>query len=363
MMVVGPTGVGKSSLLNSLLCPARRTTEFEDCHFETGRGFVSVTKHLSHVLGPWLGEPEASAFVQVFDTAGLGDHGGLRDEDTLKSIIGMIISEPVQAILLVFKATDLRLSARIQRQLRTLEYILGPQLWDHVINVFTWWGFSSRDIKDRVRNCVKQRRLKFFGNLKKTRDHCHVVDFEAEKVEILREGFEKYLNVTKRIPHAFAHPLFNYENEDEKTIFYASAMTIYNTARNMSALQCDAHCQRKFEMALKSEKRTPYLLGRELQRVDSGQEINLACHLYLGMGNSTATEISWWHNSSLLTGNILVQDQILLDVIKESLLIIPNVTFAQAGNYGCSTTENGQVMKSLEVTVKVLPRKYRKYKL
>jgi len=34
MMVVGPTGVGKSSLLNSLLCPAKWTTEYEDCHFQ-----------------------------------------------------------------------------------------------------------------------------------------------------------------------------------------------------------------------------------------------------------------------------------------------------------------------------------------
>ena len=39
MMALGPTGVGKSSLLNALLCPATWTIDYEDCHFTTGNGF------------------------------------------------------------------------------------------------------------------------------------------------------------------------------------------------------------------------------------------------------------------------------------------------------------------------------------
>ena len=48
----------------------------------------------------------------------------------------------------------------------------------------------------------------------------------------------------------------------------------------------------------------------------------------------------------------------LLDVIKESRLIIPSATFSDAGTYKCSTIEGRRALKSLEVTVKVLPRKY-----
>ena len=97
-----------------------------------------------------------------------------------------------------------------------------------------------------------------------------------------------------------------------------------------------------------------------MQRFDAGEEIYLACHLYLGLGNSTRQDIKWWLNSSRLDRNIQVQDGdgVLFDVIKESRLIIPTATFGDAGTYQCSTTENGKVVKSQEVTVKVLTRKY-----
>ena len=106
------------------------------------------------------------------------------------------------------------------------------------------------------------------------------------------------------------------------------------------------------------------VLGPEVKSFEAGENIYLECHLNLGLGNSTTREIRWWHNSSLLKDqdiqerNIQVQDEILLDVIKESRLIIPNATFDDAGTYKCSTIEKRRVVKSLEVTVKVLPRKY-----
>ena len=363
MMVVGPTGVGKSSLLNALLCPAKLTTELEDCHFRTDDSVGSVTKEIKQIVGPWLGFRSS---VKVFDTPGLGDSDGLGDTDTLKAMIDVIKSEPVQAILIVFKAVD-RFSKHIQKQIRTLEYILGPQLWDHVITVFTFWGFSAHEKKKRVKTCQKERKSQFGGNLRKTKDFCEQLDFENEKVEEMTEGFEEYLNVTKRFPFAFPHPIFDYEDENEKRIFFDNAMTIYNSAKKMSPLQCDEQCERRLDIALKSGKRTPFVLGREQQRFEVGENIYLECHLYLGLGNSTAKEIRWWHNTSVLKDqdirdrNIKVKDEILLDVIKQSLLIIPNASFDDAGTYKCSTIEGRRVLKSLEVTVKVLPRKYNMY--
>ena len=117
MMVVGPTGVGKSSLLNSLLCPAKWTTEYEDCHFRTDNSVGSVTKNIKRIVGPWLDDTEASVIpmAKVFDTPGLGDSGGLSDTDTLNGIVETINSEPVQSILLVIKATDrFRESVRVK---------------------------------------------------------------------------------------------------------------------------------------------------------------------------------------------------------------------------------------------------------
>ena len=361
-MVVGPTGVGKSTLLNSLMCPEKYTTEYEDCIFQTDNSLASVTKNITGFTAPWLGDTESSVIplVKVFDTPGLGDSDSSSDADTLEAIVDIINNNSVNAFLLVFKATD-RFSSHIQKQLRTLEYILGSQLWDHVITVLTFWGFGTDDIEGRIRNCIKEKKEKFDGDIGKTKDHCGNLDFENEKVEEWAAGYERYLGVTQRIPHSFPHPKFDYDNTEERTQFFANAMKIYNNANNMSAIRCDESCQRRLEIARRSEERTPFILGRD-QQLDAGDDIVLRCHLYLGLGNSTEKVIKWWHNSSKLNGgeikkrNIVVEDEILLDVTKESRLIIANATFDDAGNYSCSTTEDRIVKKSPDVHVRVLIR-------
>ena len=108
MMAIGPTGVGKSTLLNSLLCPAKYSNEFEDFYFKTDDSSRSVTKNITKIIGPWLGDTGSSVIppVKVFDTQGLGDSDSSSDAATLEEVVEVINSEPVQAILLVFKATD-----------------------------------------------------------------------------------------------------------------------------------------------------------------------------------------------------------------------------------------------------------------
>ena len=358
MMVVGPTGVGKSTLLNSLMCPAKYTNEYEDCFFKTAKSLASVTKNINQITGPWLGDTEAGSLVKVFDTPGLGDSDGSSDADTLEAIVDVINSDALKTILLVFKATD-RFSSPLQKQLRTLEYILGSQLWDHVIKALTFWGFGPDDIDERVRNCIKERKENFDGDIDRTKDHCEHFDFENENMEEWSDSFEKYLGVTQTIPHTFTHPVFDYNNQDERKAFFENAMTIYNNAKNMSSIHCDENCKQRLQIALKNKERTPFILGREVERFDAGEEILLRCHLYLGLGNSTEREIRWWHNSSLLSEeDIKIEEEILFDVTKESQLIIPNATFDSAGIYECSTpTKDNDLKKSLEVQVKVLTRK------
>ena len=86
-MAIGPTGTGKSSLLNVLLCPKFRYEEDEDCHFLTGSGLQSVTAEIEWRKGKWLGDEgtENVDFV-AYDTPGLGDTYGstILDPETLR---------------------------------------------------------------------------------------------------------------------------------------------------------------------------------------------------------------------------------------------------------------------------------------
>ena len=361
LMVVGPTGVGKSSLLNSLLCPAKYTQDYEDCHFRTEFGQISVTKKIAKVTSPWLQDREP---VTVFDTPGLGDTDGVSDAETLKEIVEIITSTSVNALLLVFRA-DGRFNQNIQKQLRTLEYVLGNKLWDHVITVLTFWGFGAEDIQERIRNCIMKRKANF-TNIMEARDFCEQFDFETEMIEAMSNSYKRFLGVTQTIPFAFPHPVFKYNVEEEKSAFFANAKIIYDNALNMTAVSCDENCQERLEIALKSERSTPFIVGRKILMLDAGEELYLECNLYLGLGDSTEREIEirWWHDYKLLDNREIrrrgfrVEERILLDVTKESRLIIENARFENAGKYECSTTEKGILKKSLQVSVKVLERKF-----
>ena len=73
-MAIGPTGTGKSSLLNSLLCPKFRFEKLEDCHFRTGSGLESVTAEIEWKKGKWLGDEGMNNITLVaYDTPGLGN--------------------------------------------------------------------------------------------------------------------------------------------------------------------------------------------------------------------------------------------------------------------------------------------------
>merc|ERR1712179_261585 len=70
LVIVGPTGAGKSSLANALLgCDPRSS----DCLFEVCHDMDSCTKETTYGIGQWLGQGEN---FTVVDTPGFGDSDG-----------------------------------------------------------------------------------------------------------------------------------------------------------------------------------------------------------------------------------------------------------------------------------------------
>jgi len=362
MMAVGPTGAGKSSLLNALLCPSVRTIEIRDCHFKTDDSANSVTDNIDFRIGPFLGGEalNGTKSVKLYDTPGLGDSDG-NDGDTLKGIVDAIIEDGtnIRTLLLVFKAVN-RFSSGLQKQLKTLEYILGPSIWDNVITTFTFWGFSSDDLKQRMTNCIKENKPHFDDDISETRNHCDKINFEEDKADEWATGYKDFLGINKTIPYAFPHPVFDYRDTNQKKKFFENALKIYDESSQMNAIECDEFCQKRLEIALKNEKRLPAIMGKNVQYYDAGEKLQLNCHLYLGLSTiTTKNELIWVHNSTIIVENddITIEENIVSDVTKECTLTLRVPTFSDSGKYTCSTQESSNPRTSLDVEIKILKRK------
>ena len=183
-MAIGPTGAGKSSLLNVLLCPKFRYYQFKDCHFRTGGGQQSVTSEITWKRGKWLGNiTNTSISLVAYDTPGLGDTYG-KDPETLRGIAETIESQDngqINAFLLTVKAEE-RFQASYQKQLRILEYIYGPDLWNNFILTFTWYGFDNTSIMGRKRKCMEQN-IDYYSDRNSLLQFCENFDYE-EKILI-----------------------------------------------------------------------------------------------------------------------------------------------------------------------------------
>ena len=228
-----------------------------------------------------------------------------------------------------------------------------------MITTFTYWGFSSEDLKQRMTNCIKENKPLFNDNISETRNHCEKIDFEEDKANEWAAGYKEFLGINKSIPYAFPHPVFDYKDTNQKKKFFENALKIYNESSKMNAIECDELCQKRLEIALKNEERIPAIIGKDVQYFDAGEKLQLRCHLYLGLSTSTEYELIWLHNSTIIVENddITIEDNILSDVTKESTLTLQAPTFSDSGKYSCSTQESANPRTSLDVEIKILKRK------
>ena len=123
ILVVGPTGVGKSTLVNALL---------GGIVAEVQRGATSVTAEMSMHEGKFMGVK-----IRVYDTVGFGDS---EERSSLSEIKEMVKANKFDLILACVKM-DCRADEGVKKMFTTLSSIMPTEAWKRTVVVLTFANF------------------------------------------------------------------------------------------------------------------------------------------------------------------------------------------------------------------------------
>ena len=135
LVILGATGVGKSSLANVLI-GRDKTYEghgFKDGCFNVSTGLDSVTKKTCADVGYWMGDSN-SLQVTVIDTPGFGD--SLAEEEKIIENLVATLRDKIKFVhvfIIAFKQTDNRMTNSLRSMISLFEKMFGHKFWENVI--------------------------------------------------------------------------------------------------------------------------------------------------------------------------------------------------------------------------------------
>eukprot|EP00092_Neocalanus_flemingeri_P013563 GFUD01014626.1.p1 GENE.GFUD01014626.1~~GFUD01014626.1.p1 ORF type:complete len:373 (+),score=85.09 GFUD01014626.1:55-1173(+) len=151
LVVLGSTGVGKSSLANVLVGRPHNYGGgiFRKGCFKVQSGSEAVTKATCADKANWLGNSSAPRFT-VVDTPGFGED--IREENVhVKNMVNRFKNDLqyVHVFVILFKQTDNRMTAALWNMLNMFQTMFGPDFWKNAILEATHWSYSPRLTKIR----------------------------------------------------------------------------------------------------------------------------------------------------------------------------------------------------------------------
>merc|ERR1719295_305874 len=149
IIIVGPTGAGKSSLANAFLgCDPRAPSG--TCLFGVCNGMDSCTKETTYGYGPWLGNMTRHNFT-VVDTPGFGDSDGEDEKliDEMMVVLANTINGAETIVLLLNGKANQRFTGAQVSMIKRMTAMFGQQWWDYLVIGVSFWSYSEEAIAGR----------------------------------------------------------------------------------------------------------------------------------------------------------------------------------------------------------------------
>lgn len=154
IVILGATGVGKSSLSNVLLGRPRDYDgkDYTDGCFKVADESESVTKSTCAERAYWLGNSTAGVpEVTVIDTPGFGQN--LNEEmNTIENLVDILKNDIkyIHVFVIAFKQNDIRMTYALRSMLTLFQKMFGHKFWKNAVLEATHWNYGTS--AQRIRN-------------------------------------------------------------------------------------------------------------------------------------------------------------------------------------------------------------------
>ena len=223
VVILGGTGVGKSSLANVLL--GRDKNYDGGGRFNNGCFQVSsrleggVTKETCSARGSWLGLTDNQNFT-VIDTPGFGNQL-VEEQQTIKNLVSALKDDIkwVHVFVIAFKQTDNRMTDSLRSMIFLFEKMFGSKFWGNAVLEATHWNFGNN-----------ARRIREAAKPPITRDF-----WTAEFNRKLQENFSLQRNLSS----VFIDSFHDTNNTEEVEIYNAETRTLFDFAKSRKPFHCE----------------------------------------------------------------------------------------------------------------------------
>jgi len=220
IVILGATGVGKSSLANVLL--GRDKNYHGGSHsngcFKVQSKLDPVTKETCADRGYYLGNTSYFEFT-VIDTPGFGDDL-IKEEKTIEGLVNVLKNEIkyIHLFVIAFKQQDNRMTYALRSMLSLFQKMFGRHFWENAVLEATHWHYNEDAVARRA-SASPAITEQFWA---------------SEFNRMLRREF----HVKHDLPSMFIDTFHNPNNPKELQMFQRHTDTLWDKALSVEPFQC-----------------------------------------------------------------------------------------------------------------------------